>query len=87
MTSDATNNDGLQRLVGHRQTEITSLQLANDIIKTVLAETDKLALIFTGVLTLVGIIGIVVAVCTLRVMQRQNMQKPLQLQPETVSQL
>ena len=34
--------------------------------------TDKLGLAFTGVLALVGIVGIIVAICTLKIIERQT---------------
>jgi hypothetical protein len=39
-TSEATNSDGLQRLVDHRKTEVSSAQMANEIIKTALADPN-----------------------------------------------
>jgi len=37
-TTEATNVDGLQRIVGHRKSEIASTKLADDIIKAALAD-------------------------------------------------
>ena len=37
-TAEATNDDGLQRLVSHRKGSLTSRQVANDIIKGALAD-------------------------------------------------
>lgn len=39
-TADATNNDGLQRLLVHRKASLAATQAANDIIKTALADTN-----------------------------------------------
>jgi hypothetical protein len=37
-TSEATNNDGLQRFVGHRKADVASTQIADEIIKAALAD-------------------------------------------------
>jgi hypothetical protein len=39
-TSEATNSDGLQRLVGHRKADVASTQMANEIIKAALADPN-----------------------------------------------
>jgi hypothetical protein len=39
-TSETTNGDGLQRIIGHRKQEIASMQLANEIIKAALADPN-----------------------------------------------
>jgi hypothetical protein len=45
------------------------------LIATIIAVTnwtDKLSLVFTAILTLVGIVGIIVAICTLKIIERQT---------------
>jgi hypothetical protein len=39
-TADATNNDGLQRLLAHRKATVASTQVANEIIKAALADPN-----------------------------------------------
>src|SRR6266446_10483405 len=39
-TADATNNDGLQRLLTHRKATVASTHLANEIIKAALADPN-----------------------------------------------
>jgi len=39
-TSEATNSDGLQRLVDHRHAEVASTQMADEIIKAALADPN-----------------------------------------------
>jgi hypothetical protein len=39
-TADATNSDGLQRLVDHRKADIASAQLANEPVRATLADPN-----------------------------------------------